>query len=265
MDAVKTAPAAENAGKPYRFDESEFDITFNARPGAEKPTLVTHRIRKAADEELVEWENASAFQSIEVSKREDEIRIDEEAMNARLWRKIIDKVKGYRFGDGLPVDEFRTLTDEQKDQMRTSHKVGAIRALYWSSCEVDYQEVPGEDEGISFSGEIWRIKQTIRGGVFTVIHSLREPTEPERLKFRRSASSTTYLRGSRKQQSTTRTNLRAYIELYNYLTVNIEGGEVGGLTFAESNQASFLKAIDPIFKRQVVNCLMGAIDTELQD
>src|SRR5262245_45648394 len=127
------------ANNLYAFDADSFEVAFNARPTSENPAIVYHRLRKPGLAELIEREGQINYWRVEISHREDEIRIDDETANARLWDKIVLAVKGYsRDGD------WRELTAEEKAAMKHGHKVTAIRALYSGSCQIE-----GDEECVS--------------------------------------------------------------------------------------------------------------------
>lgn len=254
----------ESTTSLYPFDQPTIDIQINIRPTAEKPKWVTHRLRKPAESELIEWEKSATYVTREVSKREDEISVDDEEANARLWSKIVHSVKGYDLDGEKDADGFQVLTEEQKKLMQATHKVAAVRGLYRFDVEIDYGTETDDDAPVKLGGEQWRVKQTI-GEKWIITHILREPEEKERLKFKRNARTTTFLRGARKSQATTRTNLRTYVELYDLLVIDIEGGAVKQMTMRDVGKPNFVKQIDSIFKHRVVACLMDALDAELQD
>src|SRR5262245_333988 len=104
----------------YAFDAEHYEVSFNARPNAENPAVVRHRLRKPTLAELIEREGLINYELVELNQREDEIRADDETANARLWDKIALAVKGYR-GAG----DWRELTPEEKAAMRPGHKVTA--------------------------------------------------------------------------------------------------------------------------------------------
>src|SRR5262249_20983462 len=155
--------------------------------------VVYHRLRKPTLPELIEREGQIKYELVEVNQREEEIRTDDETANARLWDKLILAVKGYR---GAP--DWRELLPEEKAAFRPGHKVTAIRALYAGSCQVE-----GGDEGVSIGADVWTVRQEIGAGAepdFVVRHTLREPTEAERVRFKQSSSSTSYVKGAKKSQ-----------------------------------------------------------------
>src|SRR5262245_7840139 len=203
----------------YAFDADFISVPINARPSAENPVIVYHKLRKPTLGELIERENQIKYELVEISSREDEIQTEDESANARLWDKIAVAVKGYR-----GAEDWRDLTDEDKAGMRSGHKSAAIRALYAGTCEVE-----GDEDGISIGADTWTVKQSITHGgrkdppEFVVRHILREPTEAERVKFKRSASSTSYVKGAKTPQVRIKTNLRAFVELYDALIQRIEG------------------------------------------
>lgn len=253
-----------NESKLYAFDATEFEIVFNARPSADNPTWVSHKLRKPTLEELTEWEKSQAYETVEITKREDQILADDETANARLWEKLIISVKGYEFKDNSDSADWHSLTDEQKRLMRSGHKAAAVRGLYLSSCKIE----SNWNETISFSPDTWKIRQEIGSSddPYVIIHTMREPTESERQKFRKASMTTSFLRAEKKAHVRIVTNLRAHCELYDSLIERVDGGLVGDQGWELDNpKAAFLKAIDPVFKRQVVQTLMTALEVQLQD
>jgi hypothetical protein len=261
----QTTEQTEVDERLYRFDEQELFIAINARPDAETPRIVTYKFRKATFDELSEWTKNAAYETAEVNKRETEIRSNDAQANIKLFKKIVLAVKG-NFGDGQPVTDFRDLTEEQKERVKVDHKVAAVRGLYSSVCEVVEDKEDEEAEPCIFGGDLWRIKQTI-GEKYVIVHTLREPDEKEKLKFGNIRTNTTYQPGSRTQRSKTRTNLKAYVDLYNTLIQDIEGGTVGGFLLKDERvpRPKFLEQVDPIFKQLVVQKLTSAIEAEYQD
>jgi hypothetical protein len=238
----------QNGSRLYAFDQQEFIVRFNARPQADTPAFVSHKLRKPSLEELIEWEKAQSYETVEVSKRENQIVSDDETSTARLWDRIIVEVEGYNFKDGDLG--WRLLTDEQRAKTPLSHKLTAVKGLYRSQATVEYDDAAG----VSFDSQDWRIRQEIGSpdDPFIVIHTLREPTEAEAREFRKAASSTSFVRGARKQQLKVTTNLKAHVKLYDTLMQGVDG-------------ASGLPQMDAIFKRQVVSALMEALDAQLSD
>src|SRR5262245_51205289 len=135
----------------YPFDADSFEVAFNARPNAENPAIVYHRLRKPTLAELIEREQQINYELVEVSQREEEIRIDEEVASARLWDKIAMAVRGYR-----SAGDWRELSPEEKAAMKAGHKVTAIRALYAGSVQIE-----GDDDGVSIGADVWTVRQEI--------------------------------------------------------------------------------------------------------
>src|SRR5262249_39260557 len=240
----------------YAFDADSFEVAFNARPNAENPAVVYHRLRKPTLAELIEREGQIKYELVEVNAREEEIRTDDETANARLWDKLILAVKGYR-----GAADWRELSPEEKSALRPGHKVMTVRALYAGSCQIE-----GDDDGVSIGADVWTVRQEIGAGAepdFIVRHTLREPTEAERIKFKQSSSSTSYVKGAKKSQVRVRTHLKSYVELYDALLKIVEGGSING--FVGADLELFRAAIDPMWKRQIIQCLMGALEAQLSD
>lgn len=243
----------------YPFDLEFCEVQFNARPGADTPTVVAHRLRKPTIAELVEREKAINLEIVETTAREEQIVTDDEAATCKLWNKLILEVRGYR-----GAQDWRPLADEEKAAMRPGHKTMAVRAMYAGSCAV-------EDEGveIGIGADTWTVKQSI--GIseeqpdYTVLHVLREPTESERNQFRRSASKVSFIRGSKRARTRINQDLTAFVKMYDALVVNVIGGTVGGKPFSECDRTQFLTAIDPTWKRLIVQTLMNAVEAALLD
>jgi hypothetical protein len=251
---------ADNSPRPYPFDNDVFDIALNLRPLADQAYLVYHRLRRPTFDELLERERLIVSEIVEVSPREDRIVVDDETANWRLWEKIVQAVKGYDFDDGLERDAWRELTEEQKSRMLWSHKATAVRGLYAGDCRLS-------DEG-AFRFDMVRLRQDIGYRAepeFTVYYDMRVPTEGERQRFKSGSVSTQYVRGARKSRARLVSNLKTFANFFDSLAMDIQGATVGGAIFETSNRARFLAAIDPIWKRQVVNTLVSGLETQLQD
>lgn len=234
----------------YEFNAEYTDVPIIAKPNADNPTIVYHRLRKPTLAELLERESQISYEMVELNSREEEIKADDETANIRLWDKIILSVKGYK-----NAPDWRELTDGEKQGMRPGHKTTAIRSLYASNCEIE-----GDEDGVSIGPDTWTVRQEIglsKGDPdYVVRHILREPTEAERAKFKRAASSTSYIKGAKKQQVRVRTNLKAYIELYDALIQS-----VGPCADGDNP----IDAIDPIWKRQVIQTLTATLEAQISD
>lgn len=249
--------------KFYEFDAEYTDVPIVAKPGGDNPTIVYHRLKKPTLQQLLERESRISYEMVEVNSREEEIRADDEAANVLFWDGIIMAVMGYK-----NAPEWRELTDGEKAGMRPGHKTTAIRALYASTCEIE-----GDEDGVSIGPDTWTVRQEIGlskdSPDYVVRHILREPTEAERGKFKRAASSTSYIKGAKKQQVRVRTNLRAYIELYDALLQEVQGGMCINKPWGEMSSADlqklFIGQIDPIWKRQVIQCLTATLEAQMSD
>jgi hypothetical protein len=254
------AVADNEAARLYTFDSTEFEIAINLRPLADRDYIVYHRLRRPTLEELLERERLIVSEVIEISAREDRIVVDDEAANWRLWEKIVLSVKGYDFADGQARDTWRELTEEQKRVMLWSHKSTAVRGMYAGDCRVD--------EADAYRFDVVRLRQDIGYKAepeFSVYYDMRVPTESERQRFKSQSVSTQYVRGARKSRARLVSNLKSFQSFFDSLAMNIEGATVGGEGFESANRARFLSAIDPIWKRQVVNTLIAGLETQLSD
>jgi hypothetical protein len=110
------------------------------------------------------------------------------------------------------------------------------------------------------------IRETFsRAGGAEVLHTLRLPSESERRQFRSKATQTRYVRGAKKLRTSIVSNLRVFAQLYDTLIMHIEGATVDGEVFTPANRSRFIAAIDPLFKRSVVQAMINALEAQLQD
>lgn len=244
----------------YPFDAPFFEVPFNAMPGADEPVVVWHRLRKPTLAELLERDKDVRLTIREITPREDHIDNNDDEANARLWDKIALSIKGYR-----GMDVWQDVTDLERNTMRAGHKVAAIRAFYSATASID-----NLDASIGLSADLWRVKQSIGNDpehpLFEIVHVLREPSESERTSFRRRATRISQIKGLKKPQTKITIDLSAYVELYDQLVTDIENGSVNDKSFMDtSDKAAFLVAIDPTWKRIVVQRLMDAIEASLLD
>jgi len=244
----------------YPFDAPSIDVQFNARPGASTPVIISHRLRKPTLQELSDREKAINLEIVETSNREEQVVTDDEAANCQLWDRLIVSVKGY-----LGLADWRELTPDEKATMRPGHKRTAIVAMYAGSAQV----LGGDDVEISLAMDTWTIRQLVgtdaENPLYTIDHVLREPSEAERAKFKRTASKVSFIRGAKRPRTRIGADLKAYVDLYDALITDIQGGSVADKAFASSDRVQFLAAIDPTWKRLIVQTLMNAIDAALLD
>lgn len=249
INETATVKAAVNAA--YPLDVTEFEINVETKPGV----ICVHKLRKPTLDELVKREEMSVYETEEIDKGQDRVIVDDERANVGLWDKIAVSVKNYSADGG-----WLTVTPELAARIPGPHKVTAIRGLYTTSCEVISS---GDDAGYySLDGEEFVIQQEIgtnsEAPDYIIHHTLRQPTEGERQDYRRRASSTVLVRGTKKTRARVVTNLRAAVELYDKLFIRAEG-------FSGIEADKLLRHIDPMWKRQVVVALMQTFESSLSD
>lgn len=244
---------------PYPFDLEFIVVSFNARPNSETPKIVSHKLRKPTLQQLKDRESQIKSELVSVSSREDEDVSDETAANANLWRKLIVEVKGYK-----GAEDWRAITDAEKDDMKPGHKSRAIAQMYMGSCTVE----GGEDDDVEIGAETWVIRQEIGAGrepAFVVRHSLREPTSPEWEKFKGKALRVSHVRGAKRPRRKINTSLQSYCDLYDAVALSIDGGTVAGQPLGSNNRKAFLAQIDPIWKREIIAVLVATLEGQSSD
>lgn len=258
-DLITESQTAEAAPKLYPLDLNVIVVSFNARPNAETPKIVWHKLKKPTLEQLNERESQIKSELVNISSSEDEDRTDETVANANLWRKLIVAVKGYR-----SAADWRELSDAEKDAMKPGHKSRAITQMYMGACLVE----SSEDDEVSIGAETWVIRQEIGAGRepdFVVRHSLREPTQSEWEKFKGTAARMSYVRGSKRPRRKFRTSLKSHCELYDSTMLSIDGATVGGKAFSPETCKAFLSQMDPIWKRKVIETLIDTLEGQSSD
>lgn len=243
-----TQAAVDIQPKRYPLTQTEFEVQISV--GGK---TLSHKLRRPTLAELVTRESESVTEVEEVSPGEDAFHVEDKAATARLWDKIRLQVKGYRTGDAKP-DEWIDVTPELAAKLPADHKVAAVRALYLFRVEM----VEDEGDGFDLDGQEYDIRQLIGGDEdapeYVIVHRLRQPTEQQRRDYERRASATTFSTGTKKRKMKFRANLKADVELYDALFVSLTGA-----TPPDKG------AVDPIVKRQVVQCLLGKISASVLD
>lgn len=242
----------------YAFDDPYNHVTFDAVSPAGNLHPVSHRLRKPTLEELNIREQQVKYELLSVSSRKDKVKSDDAVANRNLWDKIIMAVKGYEGGD-----EWQELADEAKAQFNAAHKEDAISFLYAPSCEIE-----GDDDRVPIGPVSWTVRQNIgkkNAPSFVIYHVLRSPTQSERDKFKWAASDVFNVRGTKQAQMEVATKIRPHVDLYDACIQDVRGGTVAGGESFSANRKEFLAAIDPMFKRHVVQCLLSALGGQESD
>jgi hypothetical protein len=241
----------------YAFDAQEFEIGLEVRRG-DTTYHFAHRLRRPTLEELLDRDRAITYEVVEVDSRQDVINFDVEGANARLWDRIAVSVRGYDFDGSGTSSDWRPVGESERQRMLGTHKSRVILGLYQDETE------PVEDDG--FSLDTIRIRQTF-GTVKSseVLHFLRMPTEAERLKFKSRSTQTQFVRGARKRHETIRSDLKTFVALYDLLILDIQGATVADERYSTPRRSAFLAAIDPMWKRSVVQSLVNSLEANLKD
>jgi hypothetical protein len=247
------ATATAESPKLYAFDEQEHIISINVRPTG-KPLIVRHKLRKPTFAELETREKKQTAESV-TKGNEEFIEGAGSGPDLELWNKLALGVQGYRLpGDEQPTasagEDFWHQSPMLAQLIPAAHKLAAIRSLY----DAEYELIGADDDADVFviGATECRVRQMIHG--FEIIHTLREMSEQERVEFERKSMQASFVRGRGKDVRTRiQGNLKAFVELYDRLMTRVEGGD------------GDKPAIDPIFKRGVINAMLAAQAAVLSD
>ena len=243
----------------YPLDAEYIEVAFNARPGADRPVEVGHRLRRPTLLELQTREHETSLEIVETNAREEQIVTDDETANVNLWNKLILSINGYR-----GISDWKPISDQEKALMRPSHKTKAIQAMYLGTASV-----MAEEDEISLGSDTWIIRHLIGPNpempAYEIRHVLREPTETERLKYKRSASKVSFIRGAKRPRTKITQDLNAYVQIYDQLIQEMHGVTVQDKEWGQLDKSAFVAHLDPIWKRMVVLTLMNAIEAALLD
>ncbi len=247
--------------KAYPFDRNRFEVKILAVPANPKavpgdkdfePKFVHHALRRPTVPEVLAWEKSqSMHEQMDINKKETRIVTPDDQGNIDLWNLLILEVKGYQFKDAQGTD-WRPADDYIKAKMPVGHKLAAVYGLYLSETSIKEDEA----DGVIFDQQLWTIEQRIgtESDHYLVTHVLREPDEKEVRKYRRNHTSQIQLKGG-KNHTKVVSNLKVDIDTYDLLVQRIESG----------GREAGKEAIDPIFKRKVVDALMDRLDGTIQD
>lgn len=242
-----TATAAETQANLYDFTQTEIIIPIKVRPGG-RALIVKHRLRKPTFSELEIRDKKQTAESV-TKGNEEIVEGAGSGPDLELWGKLITGAQGYGYAATPNGADWLSDHDALK-LIPASHKLAAIRALH----EADYEVLRADDDADVFvlGATETRVKQTI--GNYTIIHTLREMTEAERLDFERRSMQASFVRGKGKDVRTKiQPNLKAFVDLYDKL--------VTGITGATGDKS----LLDPIFKRGVVNAVLSAEAAVMSD
>lgn len=242
----------------FEFDEQIHEVSFPATTRKGGTRTVSHRLRSPTLDELHKRENLIKTETEKVNSRATGVRTYQNPADIWLWDQIAEAVRGYENSD-----EWQELTDEMKRILNPAHKADAIAFMYAARSVIE-----GEGDYVPLGPTDWTVRQEIgwaKEPDYIIYHILREPDEDERAKYDRAKSTTMLITGARTEQGQVQTHLKPNIALYDALIQDIRGATVAGETFSSSNRREFLAAIDPLWKRNVIQTLMGSFEAQISD
>lgn len=253
----------------YPLDQSSFEVSITVKLSDDKSQKLEHKLTRPTLADLIERDAQSVTELEEIAPGEDTFHTEVESANAKLWDKIAKQIRGYKTA-GITKDAWAEVTPELAAKIPASHKSTAISGLYASRCVV----VKDDDEGFNLDGDTFIIRQELGAGEepdYVILHTLKQPTESQRREYEKAAGKASQVFGSRKRKIRIRTNLKAEVALYDKLIERVDGATVSGEAWdsymAESKEqlGGFVAAVDPVFKRQVIQTLLSSLSASLSD
>lgn len=179
--------------------------------------------------------------------------------------------------------EWREMTDELRDAIYSSYKSAFVRSIY--NINAKFTDSYDDDGGGVVLGgtETLPVELTVgseENPVATVLIELPEPTETERTKYQNDSVRLRQPKGSRKTRNRIVGNLEASVKFFDKLMsrdgavitsgspdtiVTVNGREFSDTAGSAIARMQFLDAIDPIYKRAIVNSAMSKYNAKVQD
>lgn len=269
----------------FKLDTPRIEVEIDVSSDPTRVAVVAARMRKPSKKELVKREAMQLTEIVEASATEDEIVVEETRGNAWLFNEICTHVKGFRLA-GEPKEmatEWREMTDELRDAIYSSYKSAFVRSIY--NINAKFTDSYDDDGGGVVLGgtETLPVELTVgseENPVATVLIELPEPTETERTKYQNDSVRLRQPKGSRKTRNRIVGNLEASVKFFDKLMsrdgavitsgspdtiVTVNGREFSDTAGSAIARMQFLDAIDPIYKRAIVNSAMSKYNAKVQD
>lgn len=163
--------------------------------------------------------------------------------------------------DAKYFDLFKIEVTGFKGTMMEQHKAEALKGMLQREVYVD--------EDFELDHETVPVLEEIGNGVepdFTVLHTMRPPTESELKLYRRKSANGEIKPGKRgRQKFVSRSNLKAAMSFYAQWLVEITGATIDGKGWTDEDRAVFIAHVNPLVQRQVVDAVVEAYTVKLSD
>jgi hypothetical protein len=271
------------ASFPLDVTKVEVDIDVSTSPKVQK--ILTARMTRPEKGDLVKREAMTVTEIVEATATEEKIDSDEERGNAWLFDRIVTEIKGVRL-PGEPeraAEEFRPADENILGLLPDSWKSKFVTGMY---SKVKAEIFEAEEIGVLIGGSA-AIPVDLRFGdednPFQVIRfDVPEPQETERRKYQKDSVELRQPKGSTKSRNRIVMHLDASIKYFDLLMRRPEADirsmdeatrvTVTDVTFEQAKRSAnpyaldqFLAAIDPIYKRMVVNEAMSKYNAKVSD
>ncbi len=246
----------------YDFAASEFEVTFPVKwANKDGRLVVTHKLRQPTLGEMIEYKKKQVYERQYNSQGEliNELG-DVATADQWLWDQLAVAFSGY---PGMP-EGLNEVTDDNRSQMRSTHKEGAINHILTATATILQDQ-----SSTSFAGGEWVVQLDFgtnpENPTHSVLFKLKEWNERERRDFERAGAT---IRGRSEGRTTinrSSVNLKAFSDLFDELLIGVENGTINGSDFATAGREAFCRAINGEFKVQVISALTRTWKANLSD
>ncbi len=272
FESSETAVIFNPVDTVFDFSQSQYEIELDVSPNPERVKLTAAKMRRPTAPELIAREKESTFESRQVSATESERVEPETNPNARLFKKIVTEVKGYRLKSESKElsQQFREPSPELLSLIPSTHQSRFVESIYIADAKFS-----DDEDDVVLGGDVVLPVDLIIGykedPISIIRFELPEPPESRFDRFMRNSSSQREVGGSRKRHIKIVTNLRASIEFFVELITQSgasvsDNGLVNGVAFKDAtDKRKWALGIDPIYMTLILNAAFSKYNAKRQD
>jgi hypothetical protein len=246
-------------------DTNAFELNDTLERAAKAPfqgkkVSVTHELNRPSLQDLQKRDSKQPYRSQQVEENVDQVLANLSGKaDVELYDKLVVRTTGYKYN--VVAEQTKEERQTALESIPANHKISIIQSVTKVSSEVVYDE-SDDDEIVEFvwsEDQTYRVRTEIGANAEFVVYS--EIKEPSYRQFETYTGATKFyierLKGSTKNPITKITvELEPANKLFDELVKSVEGMTFNGAT-VDVKDAKQLAAIDPYFKRSVVDAVMG--------